>query len=282
MPLDIPTSPSDGTAFPTVHRTAVLRLDQGRAEACDDHVIEEVPVALVYNRISHAVMLASPEDLDDLGLGFSLSEGILDGPGELFDIAVKEGCDGLEVHMDIPLERFMALKERRRSMTARTGCGLCGVEKLESVARVKGTVTRGAPAPAVAVSRALADFAGQQRLHRLTGAVHGVAWVDRTGAILALREDVGRHNALDKLIGWIARTDTDPSDGFLLTSSRASFEMVQKAAVAGLGCLVANSAPTALAVRLAEGCGLTLAGFARGQRLVVYSHPSHLVSCGAG
>ncbi|MBP2314577.1 formate dehydrogenase accessory sulfurtransferase FdhD [Azospirillum soli] len=278
MPLDMLTSPSDGTAFPTVHRTAVLRLEQGRAEACDDHVIEEVPVALVYNRISHAVMLASPENLEDLGLGFSLSEGILAGPGELFDIAVREGCDGLEVHMDIPLERFMALKDRRRSMTARTGCGMCGVEKLEAVARVKGTVTRGAPVPAAAVSRALADFAEHQRLHQLTGAVHGVAWVDRMGTIQAIREDVGRHNALDKLVGWLARTGTDATNGFVLTSSRASFEMVQKAAAVGIGCLVAISAPTALAVRLAEGCGLTLAGFARGQRLVVYSHPGHLVA----
>ncbi|WP_247879500.1 formate dehydrogenase accessory sulfurtransferase FdhD [Azospirillum sp. TSA6c] len=277
MPLDMLTDPSDGTAFPTVHRTAVLRLERGRAEACDDLVVEEVPVALVYNRISHAVMLASPENLDDLGLGFSLSEGILAGPDELFDIAVREGCDGLEVHMDIPLERFMALKDRRRSMTARTGCGLCGVEKLEAVARVKDRVVRGAPVPVGAVTRALADFAEHQRLHRLTGAVHGVAWVDRSGAIKAIREDVGRHNALDKLIGWMARMGIDATEGFILTSSRASFEMVQKAAVAGVGCLVAISAPTALAVRLAEGCGLTLAGFARDERIVVYSHPGHFI-----
>jgi len=277
MPLDMLTDPSDGTAFPTVHRTAVLRLEQGRVEACDDLVIEEVPVALVYNRISHAVMLASPENLDDLGLGFSLSEGILASPDELFDIAVREGCDGLEVHMDIPLERFTALKDRRRSMTARTGCGLCGVEKLEAVARVKNSVVRGEPVPVAAVNRALADFAEHQRLHRMTGAVHGVAWVDRTGAIMTIREDVGRHNALDKLIGWMARTGIDATDGFVLTSSRASFEMVQKAAVAGVGCLVAISAPTALAVRLADGCGLTLAGFARDQRIVVYSHPGHFI-----
>ncbi|WP_395456046.1 formate dehydrogenase accessory sulfurtransferase FdhD [Azospirillum melinis] len=277
MPLDMLTDPSDGTAFPTVHRTAVLRLERGRAEACDDLVVEEVPVALVYNRISHAVMLASPENLDDLGLGFSLSEGILAGPDELFDIAVREGCDGLEVHMDIPLERFMALKDRRRSMTARTGCGLCGVEKLEAVARVKDRVVRGAPVPVGAVTRALAGFAEHQRLHRLTGAVHGVAWVDRSGAIKAIREDVGRHNALDKLIGWMARMGIDATEGFILTSSRASFEMVQKAAVAGVGCLVAISAPTALAVRLAEGCGLTLAGFARDERIVVYSHPGHFI-----
>ena len=171
-----------------------------------------------------------------------------------------------------PLERFMALKDRRRNMTARTGCGLCGVEKLEAVARVKGTVTRGA-----AVARALADFAEHQRLHQLTGAVHGVAWVDRTGAIQAIREDVGRHNALDKLIGWLVQTGTDASGGFILTSRRASFEMVQKAAAVGIGCLVAISAPTALAVRLAEGCGLTLVGFARRQRIVVYSHPNHLI-----
>ncbi|PWC42416.1 formate dehydrogenase [Azospirillum sp. TSO22-1] len=264
-------------AFPAVHRTTVLRLEHGRAESADDHLVEEVPVALVYNRISHAVMLASPENLEDLALGFSLSEGILADRDELFGVAVRAGCDGLEVHMDIPFERFVALKDRRRSMTARTGCGLCGVEKLDSVARVKGTVARGAPVPVAAVARALDAFAGQQRLHRLTGAVHGVAWVDRTGTIRAVREDVGRHNALDKLIGWLAATGTDVTDGFVLTSSRASFEMVQKAAAVGIGCLVAISAPTALAVRLAEGCGLTLAGFARGQRLVVYSQAGFLV-----
>ena len=273
MPLDMIPEP----AFQAIQRTTVLRLEHGRAESADDHLVEEVPVALVYNGISHAVMLASPENLEDLALGFSLSEGILGDRDELFGVAVREGCDGLEVHMDIPFERFVALKGRRRSMTARTGCGLCGVEKLEAVARVKGRVTRGAPVPAAVVARALADFAEHQHLHRLTGAVHGVAWVDRAGIIKAIREDVGRHNALDKLIGWMARSGADPTDGFVLTSSRASFEMVQKAAVAGIGCLVAISAPTALAVRLAEGCGLTLAGFARDQRVVVYSHPGHFV-----
>ncbi|WP_431859120.1 formate dehydrogenase accessory sulfurtransferase FdhD [Azospirillum sp.] len=273
MPLDmIPEA-----AFPAVHRATVLRVEHGRAESGDDHLVEEVPVALVYNRISHAVMLASPENLEDLGLGFSLSEGILADRDELFGVAVREGCDGLEVHMDIPFERFIALRDRRRSMTARTGCGLCGVEKLESVARVKGTVARGAPVSAAAVARALDAFTDRQRLHRLTGAVHGVAWVARTGEIRSVREDVGRHNALDKLIGWLAATGADATDGFVLTSSRASFEMVQKAAAVGIGCLVAISAPTALAVRLAEGCGLTLAGFARGQRLVVYSHAGFLV-----
>ncbi len=256
----------------TVHRATVLRLGPELAETGDDDVIEETPVALVYNGIVHAVMLATPERLDEFALGFSLSEGIIASPAELYDVDVRAGCDGMEVRMDIPLERFTALGGRRRSLAGRSGCGICGTDSLQAVTRVTGIVPPGAPIPVTAVGRALDGFTGEQALHRLTGAAHGVAWVDATGNILALREDVGRHNALDKLIGWLVGSGADLTAGFVLTSSRASYELVQKAAAVGIGALVAISAPTGLAVRMAERCGLTLAGFARGNRLVIYSH----------
>jgi FdhD protein len=263
--------------LPTIAPVRVLRLDRDTLSAAEDQVIEEVPVALVYNGISHAVLLATPEHLADLALGFSLSEGILGRRQELYDVDIKSGCQGIEVHLEIASSRFAALKERRRTLAGRTGCGLCGVESLEAVARPAAVVNRGQAIAPAAVARALAALPEYQTLHRITGAVHGAAWVDATGRILQLREDVGRHNALDKLLGWMARQSLDPTTGFLLVSSRASYEMVQKAASQGIGCLVAISAPTALAVRLAEEHNVTLAGFARGQRLVVYSHGEYLL-----
>ncbi|MTJ80037.1 MAG: formate dehydrogenase accessory sulfurtransferase FdhD [Telmatospirillum sp.] len=257
----------------------VTRLIDGRGELCQDVLAEEVPVAMVYNGISHAVMLSSPDHLDDLGLGFSLTEGIIGTPSELYDLELDATCQGVEIRMEIAARRFQALKVRRRALAGRTGCGLCGVESLDAVTRVDGrVVARGWPVPAAAVARALPAMQERQTLHRLTGSVHAVAWVSADGRVEALREDVGRHNALDKLIGHLIRGNVDPMTGFALTSSRASYEMVQKAVAAGIGMLVAVSAPTALAVRLAGESGLTLAGFARGNRVVVYSHPEFLTA----
>jgi len=280
MPDHSPVLIQDAEApFAVSSGATVMRIVQGGSELCQDILAEEVPVALVYNGISHAVMLSSPDRLEDLGLGFSLSEGILQSPSELYDIEVVAACQGVEVRMEVSSRRFAALKDRRRTLAGRTGCGLCGVESLEAVNRVEGAVVaRGAPLPASAVARALPLMQDAQTLHRMTGAVHGVAWVSPEGELLALREDVGRHNALDKLIGHLARQGVDPMSGFALTTSRASYEMVQKSAAFGIGMLVAVSAPTALAVRLAQECGITLAGFARGNRVVVYSHPDYLTA----
>lgn len=281
----LPAETEEGALPGTARRVTVLRLD-GEASApaacaaAEDMVVEEVPVALAYNGIVHAVMLATPEHLEDMALGFSLSENIIATPDELYEVTVAAGCDGVEVRMDIPLDRFMKLKGQRRSLAGRTGCGVCGVESLQAMARAGRPVSGGAPVNPAAVARALRLFAERQALHRLTGAVHGVAWAAADGTIVALREDVGRHNALDKLIGWLVANGVDPSSGFALTSSRASYEMVQKATRAGIGCLVAISAPTGLAVRMAEASGLTLAGFARGSRLVVYTHGERLAGEG--
>lgn len=259
---------------PPAHRPLpVCRVEGTRAWSGVDEVIEEVPVALVFNGISHAVLLATPADLDDLALGFSLSEGILDSRGELYDLECFGAAHGIELRLEIASRRFADLKARRRNLAGRTGCGLCGVESLDALARPLAPVGAFTPIPIASVTLGLAELPAWQHLREITGAVHAAAWIDRDGHIRALREDVGRHNALDKLLGHLAREGTDRRDGFVLVSSRASYEMVQKVAMLGIGCLVAVSAPTALAVKLATEAGVTLAGFARGEKLVVYSHP---------
>jgi len=269
-----PLPAADGEhAWPTTRQTMVLRVDGDQARSDLDEVIEEVPVALVYNGISHAVLLATPSDLDDLALGFSLSEGILAARGELYESEQHPHPKGIELRLRIASERFVALKERRRNLAGRTGCGLCGLESLDALARPVAPLPPGEPVPAAAIGHGLAELPGWQRLRHTTGAVHAAAWMDRGGRIHALREDVGRHNALDKLLGHLARQGQPTEDGFVLVSSRASYEMVQKVAAVGIRTLVAVSAPTALAIRLATDTGVTLAGFARDRRLVVYSHP---------
>lgn len=268
-PLEAP----DADGWAVQRALTVLRVDGATASAGLDDVVEEVPVALVFNGISHAVMLASPADLEDFGLGFSLSEGILTDPSELYDVECIAGARGIEIRMKIASSRFMALKARRRSLAGRSGCGLCGVDSLEAVARPLPVAPQVPALQSEAVARALDALPRHQPLRETTGAVHAAAWADADGHILALREDVGRHNALDKLVGHLARRPGGPGRGFALVSSRASYEMVAKVAALGIAHLVAVSAPTALAVRLAEQSGITLAGFARGNRMVVYSHP---------
>ena len=243
-----------------------------------DVLVEETPVALVYNGISHAVMLATPTELDDLALGFSLSEGILDDPSQLYGLDIEHSADGISIMMEIASRQFHSLKDRRRALAGRTGCGLCGVDSLDGVARCQTPVSRGAALAASRIFAAVKALERHQPLRQTTGAAHAAAWVDADGVIHQVREDVGRHNALDKLIGARARLGADNREGFALVSSRASYEMVQKTALAGMGALVALSAPTALAVRLAESSGLTLVGFARQHSLVVYAGASHVLA----
>lgn len=247
-------------------------------------VAEEVPVALAYNGITHAVMLASPLDLEDFALGFTLSERIVRQRRDVYDIEVEEGAcgnaGGIVVSLRIAAGAMARLKGARAARTGKTGCGLCGVESLDYFEREAclpdAPAACGAPIDPAALHRAMAAMAGRQQLHHATGAVHAAAWADPQGTLVCVREDVGRHNALDKLIGALAQGGA-AAPGFALVTSRASFEMVQKAARAGFGLLAAISAPTALAVRMAEEAGLTLAGFVRGGRHVVYSHPQRLL-----
>lgn len=245
-----------------------------------DHVIEEVPVALVFNGISHAVMLASPTDLEDFAVGFSLSEGIVEHAREIRDLEVSRECSGIVVEMAIASERFFALKDRRRSLVGRTGCGLCGVDSLEAITTQTASSTPARPGrfnlSNHAINEGLRQLPHWQPLRSLTGASHGAAWCDAQGNIELLREDVGRHNALDKLVGALARQNKTIDDGFVLITSRASYEMVQKTTRAGISALVAVSAPTTLAVQMAKSAGILLVGFARDGQRVVYNQPDRL------
>lgn len=242
-----------------------------------DQVAEECPVAMVYNGISHVVMMASPNALEDFALGFSLTENIIQSPGELYDLELAPQAEGIAIEMQISAQRFVELKLQRRNMTGRTGCGLCGTESLEQAVR---PIRHVGPQPVIsgaviqkAVNALSDNRSAYQQIKALTGAAHGAAWCNSEGEIVAVREDVGRHNALDKLIGCQLRSGQTFEKGFALISSRASFEMVQKCAAVGIGCLVAVSAPTALAIAQARKAGMMLVGFARPNRHVVYNTP---------
>ena len=264
------------SADPSLVAIDVLQWRDGIITKRTDIVATEVPVALEYNGISHAVMLATPQDLDDFVLGFSLSEGILHSAADLFDCELVERTDGIAVQMRIAGDCFAALKDRRRNMTGRTGCGLCGAETLQQAIRRPPPVTASPFFEAAALRNAMASMQQKQRLQHASGATHAAAWLDADGQVRIVREDVGRHNALDKLLGAMARTRQDLSAGAVLITSRASYEMVQKTATLGIGMLVAISAPTSLAVRLAQDANLTLVGFMRDHSHVVYSHPARL------
>jgi len=237
-----------------------------------DRLAVEVPVALEFNDISHAVMLATPCDLESFALGFALSEGIVASRAEFRGAQVEQSELGITVHCEISGPAFFKLKQRRRNLTGRTGCGLCGVESLAQVIRVLPAVPDGSAIAVAALRTALQSLAALQPLNRLTGGMHAAAWSAPDGRLQQVCEDVGRHNALDKLIGMMAARDQGFQPGFLLITSRASVEMVQKAATVGISSLVAISAPTALAVSTAEAAGMTLIAFARGDEFVAYAH----------
>lgn len=268
--------PMDAALVPAgVQAVAVTTWRDAQAVAQRDWVAEEVPVALVFNGISHAVMLASPNDLEEFALGFGLTEGLLASAAELYGVEVIAVQDGLEVRLDVAAACAWRLKERRRTLAGRTGCGLCGTDSLAQVRRSLPA----APQVVVALgalARAQRELRGSQSVQLLTGASHAAAWCGIDGAVHLVREDIGRHNALDKLVGAMVRRQIDPAQGFMAITSRASFEMVQKAAMAGAGVLAAVSAPTALAVEGARSCGLALAGFVRGDDFVAYTYPERL------
>lgn len=272
-----PAGPLDAPVPAAWQMHPARRLQQGQApQAVDEALAEESPVALVLNGISHAVMLATPADLADFGLGFCLSEGLIDTVQELRGLDIVPGPEGLELRLELSPRRAEALRQRRRSLAGRTGCGLCGVESLAALRRTLDPVPPGEPVAAEAVARALAALQAEQPLFARTGAVHAAAWADAAGRLLCVREDVGRHNALDKLIGARGAAGARFDRGFALLTSRASVEMVQKLASVGGGLLAAVSAPTALALRSAEALQMSLVGFARGTRLTVYTHPRRL------
>ena len=238
----------------------------------------ETAVALAYDGAAHAVMMATPDDLEDFATGFSLSEGLADSPDDIIDLEIAVGDLGVELRMRLAERCGSRHAARRRHMAGPVGCGLCGVQSLAEAVRPAATVTGRARIPADALMAAMASLPHGQRLNQEVRAVHAAAFWRPADGIVALREDVGRHNALDKLAGALARRRVAGDGGAVLLSSRVSVEMVQKAARLGAPVLVAVSAPTELAVRTAEGCGITLVGVARGDGFEVFSHPERIVA----
>ena len=266
-----------GYAGPLV-TTPTVRWEEGRPSEREDQIVEETPVAIVYNGIPHVVMMATPTDLEDFALGFSLTEELIGSPAELERLEIERYGRGVEIKATVAAHRGEAIAERTRRLTGRTGCGICGADSVDAVLKQIHPVRSEAPIRVSAVQRALDALAAQQPLNEASGAVHAAAWVEADGALTLVREDVGRHNALDKLIGAAVKARVAPAGGFVVVTSRASFEMVQKATVLGAPLLAAISGPTGLAVRVARESGLTLVGFARPGRLTVYTHPERIVA----
>ena len=245
--------------------------------ATPDFLAEEVPVALVYNGISHVVMMASPKDLELFAIGFSLSEGIIDHPQEIYGMDVVQACNGLEVQIELSSRRFMGLKERRRALAGRTGCGVCGVEQLNDIGKPVAPLPFTQTFDLARLDHALEHLNDVPPIGQLSGCTHAAAWVLPSGDIAGGHEDVGRHVALDKLLGRRARESDVWKQGAALVSSRASYEMVQKSAMCGVEILFAVSAATTLAVEVAERCNLTLVGFCKPGRATIYTHPQRLI-----
>jgi FdhD protein len=254
-------------------RVPVWRFDAGQGAASVDTLAVEAPVALVFNGISHVVMMATPQDLEDFGLGFALSEGLIASRSECRDVQVHTHPQGIEVHLEIAASAFAKLKRRRRTLEGRTGCGLCGIESLAQLDlhHLPTRQKRAAPLKANHILRAFAALPHHQALNALTGACHAAAWATPEGDLTHVREDVGRHNALDKLLGHRAGRHEHNSNGFVIVSSRASVELLSKCARLGVGALAAISAPTSLAVEVARRAGLQLYGFCRAEQVVHYT-----------
>jgi FdhD protein len=269
---DAPAAP----ALAVSSEVQVERWSKGRLSCATDLVAEEVPVALVYHDVPHVVMLATPADLEDYGVGFTLSEGLVARMDEIRGVEVSRGEGVADVKITVAWERFSALLQRRRNLAGRTGCGLCGAETAADAIREVAPVPPGITLSADQLHAAIAELATRQPINARTGSVHAAAWVTPTEGIRLVREDVGRHNALDKTLGALARDGVDFATGYMLITSRASYEMVQKCATLGVSTLVALSAPTAFAIRMARQTGLTLVAFARADRHVVYANPHRI------
>lgn len=274
MPDSIPPHiPPAGTA-----QRPLQRWRGGTQQQQVDVVAEEVPVALRYNDAAFAVMMATPCDLKDFALGFSLSEGLIHTPSQLLSIDIRPQLEGIELQMTVAEDAPGASldPDKGRLLPGRGGCGLCGTRQLEEVLRPLPQIRERRSYAAAALQRALATLAQHQPMNAASGSIHAAAWADASGRIGWVREDVGRHNALDKLIGALHHNEHAIDGGLLVISSRASYEMVSKAVRAGASVLAAVSAPTALAIDLARSAGLCLIGFARESGFNVYTHPDRL------
>lgn len=240
-------------------------------------VPEETAVAFTFDGSTHAVMMATPDSLEDFAVGFALTEGLIEDPGEITSLEVAPLPLGIEIRIWLRDDRGKAYGERRRTLAGPTGCGLCGVESLEAAMRTAPQVVQSdLRFDPRAIAAAMASLAPDQHLNAKTHAVHAAGFWTAAAGLVALREDVGRHNALDKLVGALARRDENAAGGLIVMTSRVSIELIQKAARIGAPAIAAISAPTAAAVRLAEACGMTLIAVARGQDFEIFTHPERL------
>lgn len=262
--------------YPVVTSAPVAQWRHGQFRDFADRIAAETPIAIAYNCESYAVMMASPADLTDFAYGFSLSEGIVENARDILAVDQTRKGEGIGLLIEIPPARLARLNNRARNVTGRTGCGVCGIAEIEEVLRPLPPVTSTATYSATAIDRAITALPAWQNFNQETGAVHAAGYATAEGELILLREDVGRHNALDKLIGAMARAGLSPANGMVLITSRCSMEMAQKTVLSGCPLLVAVSAPTSLAVQIAKASGLTITGFARGDGFNVYTHPERV------
>lgn len=272
------SSVTNGTAIvPGAVARAVRRQRGDREESTRDFVADEVPIAIEYNGVPFAVMMATPCDLEDFAVGFSLSEGLVERAGDVAIDAIDTFIDGSTVKLRVAEAVGAALQARSRNLPGRSGCGICGNESIEAVLRPPASLPHRLRTGAAAIARAMTELRDQQPMNAVTGATHAAGWASVNGELAIVREDVGRHNALDKLIGALQRADIDARAGFIIVTSRASYEMVLKAVRAGVELLAAISAPTSLAIALADSAGQTLLGFVREGDHVTYTHTWRLL-----
>ncbi len=238
-----------------------------------DMVANEVPVAFIYNGNSHAVMMATPIDLNDFAVGFSMTERIIDSPSDIHSIEIRRAHHGMTIELDIAEHLIERLSSKNRQFSGRTGCGVCGISDLAAAIPNLDPIQKTALPEHHVIQKSMTIFAEQQVLQRQSGAVHAAALFSQEGSFIAAREDIGRHNALDKLIGGHIQSMT--AQHFIVLSSRASHELVVKSVIAGVGTLVSISAATTLAIELAKKTNLNLIGFIRNDRQVIYSNPNN-------
>lgn len=255
------------------HRAALcVPYDRGAADTARA-IVGEVPVSFTYNGLAYAVMMATPTDLEDFAIGFTIAREIVERAGDIGEIQVCELPSGFLVSLTVPAERFRVLTERRRNLVGQTGGGLCGVVELAQAVRPLPQIKEAPRITREGLFRALGQSGGLQKINEATGATHAALFVSPEGQPLMMREDVGRHNALDKLIGALAREGRDASSGFLLLTSRCSHELVEKAVIARAPALVTISAPTSLAIARAEAARQTLVALARPDSVLVFNDP---------
>jgi FdhD protein len=263
--------------LPPSQARGFVRIDGARSADDSGRVAEEVPVAFVYGGKPHVVMMCTPADLEDLAIGFTLSEEIVSRRTDISRLDLVRHARGIEIQMELPPEAQARVADRTRALAGRTGCGLCGIDAIDNAIRAPRRIDSPARFRHSAIVAAGEQLGARQPLNNDTRAVHAAAFAAADGTLKVVREDVGRHNALDKVIGALARARTDASTGFFVVTSRASYELVQKVAVAGAPLLAAVSRPTGMAIRFAEDAGLTLVGLLRGPSANVYSHPARIV-----